>query len=198
MPTFDDLLKFDTDGDGKISRAEAQQTFLKNFFDAQDTDKDGFITRAEWDAQIGYLKRGKNRLIAVKPGGTGDITASHIAWEKTKGLPYVPSPLLYRGTLFMIKDGGLASCFDAATGAAHYEQQRLEMPGPFYASPVAAAGRIYLVNLDGKAATLAAGAKPEVLWRADFHERIAATPAIVDDTLYVRTATKLFAFKERK
>jgi outer membrane protein assembly factor BamB len=198
MPTFDDLLKFDTDGDGKISRAEAQQTFLKNFFDAQDTNKDGFITRDEWDAQIGYLKRGKNRLVAVKSGGTGDITTSHIAWEKTKGLPYVPSPLLYRGTLFIIKDGGLASCFEAATGAALYEQQRLEIPGPFYASPVAADGRIYLVNLDGKAATLAAGPKPEVLWRADFHERISATPAIVDDTLYVRTETKLFAFKERK
>jgi outer membrane protein assembly factor BamB len=198
MPTFDDLLKFDTDGDGKISRAEAQQTFLKDFFDAQDTNKDGFITRDEWDAQIAFLKRGKNRLIAVKPGGAGDITASHIAWEKTKGLPYVPSPLLYRGTLFMIKDGGLASCFDAATGAPHYEQRRLEIPGPCYASPVAADGRIYLVNLDGKAATLTAGPKPEVLWRADFHERIAATPAIADDTLYVRTATKLFAFKERK
>ena len=58
--------------------------------------------------------------------------------------------------------------------------------------------RIYLVNLDGKAATLAAGPKPEVLWRTDFHERIAATPALADDTLYVRTETKLFAFKERR
>ena len=198
MPTFADLLKADTDGDGRLSKAEAQQTFLKDFFSAQDTDKDGFLTRAEWDAQIGYLKRGKNRLIAVQPGGSGDITASHIAWEKTKGLPYVPSPLLYRGALFMVKDGGLASCFDATTGAPHYEQQRLEIPGPCYASPVAANGHIYLVNLDGKAATLAAGPKPEVLWRADFHERIAATPALADDTLYLRTETKLFAFKERK
>ena len=198
MPAFADLLKADTDGDGKISRAEAQQTFLKDFFSAQDTDKDGFLTQSEWDMQISYLKRGKNRLIAVKPGGSGDITATHVAWEKTKALPYVPSPLLYRGALFMIKDGGLASCYDAATGATHYEQQRLEIPGSCYASPVAADGRIYLVNLDGKAATLAAGPKPEVLWRADFKERIAATPAIVDDTIYVRTETKLFAFKERK
>ena len=129
---------------------------------------------------------------------SGDITATHVAWEKAKGLPYVPTPLLYRGALFMVKDGGLASCFDAATGTPHYEQQRLEIPGPCYASPVAADGHIYLVNLDGKAATLAAGPKPEVLWRADFHERIAATPALADDTLYVRTATKLFAFKAGK
>ncbi len=64
--------------------------------------------------------------------------------------------------------------------------------------PIAADGHIFLLNLDGKAAPLAVGAKPEVRWRTDFQERIAATPAIVDDTLYVRTETKLFAFKERK
>ena len=197
MPTFDDLLKMDTDGDGKLSKAEAEKTFLKDFFSANDPDKDGFITRAEWDAMVGYLKRGKNRLVAVKPGGSGDITATHVAWEKAKGLPYVPSPLLYRGRLFLVKDGGLASCYDATTGAAKFEQERLGLDGPCYASPVAANGFIYLVNLTGKAATLTAGDKPEVVWRADFGERTAATPAIVDDTLYVRTETKLFAFKMR-
>ena len=198
MPAFDDLLKSDADADGKLTKPEVAGTFLKDFFTAQDTDKDGFLTRTEWDTQVNYLKRGKNRLIAVKPDGTGDITGTHVAWEKSKGLPYVPSPLLYRGALFMVKDGGLASCFVAATGAAHYEQQRLDLTGSCYASPVVANGHIYLVNLDGKAATLAAGPKPEILWRADFKERTAATPAIVDDTLYVRTETKLFAFKERK
>jgi outer membrane protein assembly factor BamB len=196
MPTFDDILKADTDGDGKLSKAESEHTMLKGFFSANDTNKDGFITRDEWDAAINYLKRGKNRLVAVKPGGSGDITDTHVVWEKTKGLPYVPSALLYRGNVFMIKDGGLASCFDAATGTVKYEQQRLGVDGSFYASPVAADGRIYLVNLSGKAATITAGDKAEVLWRADFGERIAATPAIVDNTLYVRTETKLFAFKK--
>ncbi len=198
MPGFEALLDADADKDGKISQAESAQTFLKDFFTAQDTDKDGFLTRAEWDAQIAYLKRGKNRLIAVKPGGTGDITATHIAWEKTTGLPYVPSPLLYRGALFLVKDGGLVSSFDAATGAPHYEQERLGIAGSYYASPVAADGHIYLINLEGKAATIAAGPKPEILWRADFAERTAATPAIVNVTLYVRTESKLFAFKQPK
>ena len=198
MPGFEAMLASDTDKDGKISKAESASTFLKDFFSSNDIDKDGYITSAEWDAQINYLKRGKNRLVAVKPGGQGDITPSHIAWEKTKGLPYVASALLYRDRLFMVKDGGIASCFDAATGAAKYEMQRLGIDGSFYASPVAAAGRIYLVSLTGKAATLAAGDKPEVLWRADFGERIAATPAIAEDTLYVRTETKMFAFKLAK
>jgi outer membrane protein assembly factor BamB len=147
---------------------------------------------------LNYLKRGKNRLVAVKPGGSGDITESNVVWESKKGLPYVPSPLLYRGRLLIVKDGGLASCYDAATGEAKYETQRLGMDGPCYASPVAANGSIYLVNLVGKAAVLAVGDKPEVVSRADFGERCAATPAIVDDTLYLRTATKLFAFKSAK
>ena len=198
MPTFDDLLKADANGDGKISKEESEHTMLKGFFTPNDTNKDGFITRDEWDALIGYLKSGKNRLVAVKSGGSGDITETHVAWEKKKGLPYVPSALLYRGNLFMVKDGGLASCFDAATGDAKYEQRRLGIEGSFYASPVAANGHIYLVNLAGKAATIAAGDKAEVIWRADFGERIAATPAIVDDTLYVRTESKLFAFKQAK
>jgi outer membrane protein assembly factor BamB len=198
MPTFDQLLGADPDKDGRYSAAEAQSGPMKDFFASNDTDKDGFITRTEWDALVGFLKRGKNRLIAVQPGGSGDITATHVTWEKSKGLPYVPSPLFYRGALFMVKDGGLASSFAAASGAPHYEQHRLGLAGSFYASPVAADGRIYLVNLDGKAATLAAGPKPEILWQSDFKERIAATPAIVDNTLYVRTETKMFAFKKQK
>ncbi|MEQ1861979.1 MAG: PQQ-binding-like beta-propeller repeat protein [Chthoniobacteraceae bacterium] len=198
MPTFDQLIGDDPDKDGRLSKAESEKTPMKDFFSSNDTNKDGFISRDEWDGMIGYLKRGKNRLVAVKPGGSGDITTTHVAWEKTKSLPYVPSALLYRGALFMVKDGGLASSFDAATGAARYEGQRLGLPGSFYASPVAADGRIYLLNLDGKAATVSAGEKPEVLWRADFGESVAATPAIVEDTLYVRTATKLFAFRQAK
>ncbi len=198
MPGFDDLLKADANSDGKISKDESEHSMLKGFFTPNDTDKDGFITRTEWEALIGYLQKGKNRLVAVKPGGSGDITETHVAWEKKKGLPYVPSALLYRGRLFLVKDGGLASCYDSATGAAKYEQQRLGLEGSFYASPVAADGRIYLVNLNGKAATLAAGDTPEVLWRADFGEPVAATPAIVGDTLYVRTQTKLFAFRQAK
>ena len=199
MPSFDEMLKAgDANHDGKLSKEESENTMLKGFFDPNDTNKDGFITRDEWDANLNYLKRGKNRLVAVKPGGTGDVTDSHVVWEKKKGLPYVPSALLYRGGLFLVKDGGMASCYDAVSGAPKYEQQRLGIDGSFYASPVAADGRIYLINLNGKAATVAAGDKLEVLWRTDFAERVAATPAIVDNTLYVRTQTKLFAFKAGK
>ena len=65
MPAFTDLLKFDTDADCEISSAEAPQTFLKDFFTAQDTGKDDFLTQAEWDAPFSYLKRGKNPGLKV-------------------------------------------------------------------------------------------------------------------------------------
>jgi outer membrane protein assembly factor BamB len=198
MPGFDDILKADANRDGKISEPESENTMLKGFFKPNDPDKDGFLTRAEWEALIGYLKSGTNRLVAVKPGGSGDITASHVAWEKKKGLPYVPSALLYRRKLFVIKDGGLASCFDARTGTAKYEQERIGITGRFYASPVAADGHIYVFDLAGHAATLDAGDMMKVVWKSDFKEKIAATPAIANETLYVRTATKLLAFRKAK
>lgn len=195
MPSFDDILKADTDSDGKLSKAESENTMLKGFFSPNDLNKDGFITREEWDGLIGYLKKGKNRLVAVKPGGSGDITETHVVWQRAKALPYVPSALHYRGRVFLIKDGGLVSCYDALTGEVKYEQERLGVGASFYASPVAADGHIYVVDLAGKAVTLAAGDKLEVLWKTDLGERTAATPAIVDNTLYYRTESKLVAFK---
>jgi outer membrane protein assembly factor BamB len=95
-----------------------------------------------------------------------------------------------------VKDGGLVSCFDARTGAAIYAQERLpEAGGGYYASPVAADGRIYLGSLQGKLTVLAAGGDlPKVLHQAAFDERIAATPALVASRLYLRTASHLYAF----
>ena len=140
--------------------------------------------------------RGDNVLLAVKPGGHGNITQSHVAWSFKKGLPYVPSPLFYDGRLYLIKDGGMISSFDAKTGNPFYTMERIEAIGTYYASPVAADGRIYAASLDGKLTVVkAGGAKPEILHQADFGERIAATPALVGNTLYLRTASKLYAFR---
>lgn len=198
MPDFSVFLTADDDKDGKLSKKESEKTPLKDFFSANDSDHDGYVTDSEWNGMVSYLKRGKNRLIAVNPGGNGDITDTHVAWERVKGLPYVPSVLYYRGQVFVVKDGGLASSFDAKTGTPAYEQKRLGLAGTYYASPVAADGRIYLATLEGKVATISAGNDPQMLWQADFGEKIAATPAIVENTLYVRSATKLSAFREGK
>jgi outer membrane protein assembly factor BamB len=107
----------------------------------------------------------------------------------------VPSPLHYDGRVYLVRDGGMVSSFDAKTGQPFYQQERIDAIGNYYASPVAADGRIYVVSLNGRVTVLAAGGElPKVLHHADFGERISATPALVGKVLYLRTASALFAF----
>ncbi len=196
MPSFDGLLKqLDADKDGALSRAEGEKMF-EGFFDSQDSNKDGKVSRDEWDAIIKFMTEGKNVAFALKPGGTGDITESHVLWKKTRGLPYVPSAIVYRGQYVMVKDGGIITAYDTKTGDEVY-QKRAAASGSYYASPVAANGHIYFVSLsDGAVTVVKAGSgEPEVAAQnAPLGERVSATPAIADDTLYVRTAGHLYAF----
>jgi outer membrane protein assembly factor BamB len=174
---------------------------LKNFFDNNDTNHDGKITRAEWEANMKYLSASKNSTFAVKAGGTGDVTTTHVLWKKTKGLPYVTSGIVYRGQYVMVKDGGLVTAYDAKTGQEVYLQKRAAAGGRYYASPVAADGHIYFTSLgDGAVTVLKAGTDAPVVVARNpkLGERVAATPAVADDTLYVRTAGHLYAFAQTK
>jgi outer membrane protein assembly factor BamB len=200
IPTYDSLLKdLDKDKDGALSREEAEKTF-EGFFDNQDTNKDGKFTRDEFDAIMKFMSEGKNSAFALKAGGTGDVTESHVLWKKARGLPYVPSGIVYRGQYVMVKDGGIVTAYDTKTGDELY-QKRLLASGSYYASPVAASGHIYFVSLnDGTVTVLKAGsAEPQVVARnPPLGERVAATPAIADNTLYIRTAGNLYAFAMEK
>jgi outer membrane protein assembly factor BamB len=201
MPSFDDILKtMDTNKDGALSREEVEKTEMKDFFDPQDTNKDGKITRDEWDAILKFMAEGKNSAFALKAGGTGDVTNTHVLWTKSKGLPYVPSAIAYRGQYVMVKDGGLITAYDAKTGKEIYLQERVAPTGSYYASPVAANGHIYFTSLaDGTVTVLKAGTdKAEVVAKNKLNERTAATPAIADDTLYIRTDKHLYAFSAKK
>ena len=199
MPTYDGLLKeLDKDKDGALAKSEAEQAF-GGFFDNQDANKDGKVTREEWDAIMAFITAGKSAGFALKPGGSGDIAGSNILWNKTKGLPYVCSAIVYRGQFIMVKDGGIITAYDAQTGSEIY-QKRAAATGSYYASPVAAGGHIYFASLsDGVVTVLKAGAAaPEVIHQSPaFGERIAATPAIADNTLYLRTANHLYAFENK-
>jgi outer membrane protein assembly factor BamB len=200
MPSFDSMLKdLDKNGDGALSKDEADKA-LQGFFDNQDANKDGKITRDEWDALLKFVSEGKNAAFALKTGGTGDVTSTHVLWKKTKGLPWVTSALLYRGQYLMVKDGGIVTAYDAKTGDQVY-QERVAAAGQYYASPVAANGHIYFTSLqDGTVTVLKAGGeKPEVLaTNPKLGERTAATPAIADDALFIRTDKHLYAFAEKK
>jgi outer membrane protein assembly factor BamB len=94
-----------------------------------------------------------------------------------------------------VKDGGMISSVDAKTGEPFYAHQRLGAVGSYYSSPVAADGRIYLASLPGKLSVIRSGGdKPEILHQAEFGERIFATPALVEDKLYLRSEKHLWAF----
>ena len=122
-------------------------------------------------------------------------------WKKTKGMPYVPSGIVYRGQFLMVKDGGLVTAYDAKTGKELYVQERGVASGRYYFSPVAASGIIYFTSLDDGAITVlkARAASPQVVAKnPKLGERVAATPAIADDTLYIRTERHLYAFAKQQ
>lgn len=197
QPWEEFLKRYDANGDGEVALEEievARRDFLRAF----DRNRDGRITKSDWDTIQAGDARARNLLIAVNPGGQGDISASHVAWSYSRGLPYVPSPLYYEGRVYLVRDGGLLTSLDAQTGEPIYAQERIAgASGNYYASPVAADGRIYLASLAGKLTVIqAGGAKPEVLHQADFGSRILATPVLIENTVYVRTASHLWALGE--
>lgn len=202
MPSFDDLLKAaGAEKLGYVTREASQKTFLKDLFDSNDLNKDGKLTRDEWNTVLKMMASGKNCAFALKPGGTGKLTDSQVLWKHTKGLPYISSALVYRGQCVMVKDGGMITAYDTRTGKPIFVQERVAADGKYYASPVGANGHIYFTCLDdGSVTVLKAGAaKAEVVaTNPPLGERTSASPAIADDTLYFRTAGHLWAFATKK
>jgi outer membrane protein assembly factor BamB len=201
MPKYDDLLKAsDTNKDGVLAKDEVENTEMEDFFNAVDGNQDGKYTREEADEMDKFMAASRNSAFALKPGGSGNVTASHMRWKQTRGLPYVASAIVYKDQLVMVKDGGIVTAYNAKTGEKIYEK-RAVASGGYYSSPVAANGYIYFASLpDGAITVLKGGASaPEVVAENEpLRERLAATPAIADDTLYVRTAGHLYAFVDQK
>ena len=202
LPKFDAVLKqADAEKEGVLSREKAQKTFAKDMFEAVDANRDGVVTRDEWDAVIKFLAEGTNSAFALKPGGTGDVSGSSVLWTKTKGMPYIPSGIVVGGQYVMVKDAGLVTAYDARTGQEVYVQERAAASGRYYASPVAANGNLYFTSLDdGVVTVLKAGTdKPEVVAKNPaLGERVAATPAVADNALYIRSEKHLYAFGDMK
>ena len=143
------------------------------------------------------MSAGRNSAFALKCGANGSVTESDVLWKQTEGLPYVPSAIVYRGQLVMVKDGGIVTAYDAASGS-ETSHGRAAASGKYYASPVAANGHIYFTSLDGDVTVVKVGS-PELVVVAknpSLEERTAATPAIADDTLYIRTEKHLYAFAD--
>jgi outer membrane protein assembly factor BamB len=133
------------------------------------------------------------RVTAVRPGKTGEVSQSNIAWSERRGVPGVPSPLYYKGFLYSFVNGGIVFCREAKTGKLIYSG-RIGASGYYYSSPVAADDKVYIASAEGVVVVLDAGEELKVLARNQLDSPILATPALVDGKIYVRTEGHLYAF----
>jgi hypothetical protein len=138
-----------------------------------------------------FAASGKNGpVMAIRPGGRGDVTASHVVWKHATGGPYVCSPLVSGDHLYLHTEDGFLSCYEARTGKRLYQER---LGGKFIASPVAGDGKVYLTNEEGTTLVLKAGPKFEVLSRNRLEEYTLASPAISQQEIYLRTEKHLYA-----
>ncbi len=197
MPSFDDLLtQADQDHDSRLSQAEAPPGPAKHHFQYIDANRDGFIDRGEYEGMASIFQRSQNAMLAVQPGVSGKESAPIVRWKQTRGLPYVPSPLCHQGRVWVVKNGGLISCYDARTGRSLFQEERLDSLGDYYASPVAAGDRVCVISQPGTAVVLRSGDSLEIIARNTLGEPVLATPAIAGGCLYIRTQRRMMAFRE--
>jgi len=149
------------------------------------------VARPLWGHGLVFFVNDYERpeLWAIRPGGQGDVTNSHIVWSLRQGVPAQPSPLLIGDRLYTISDLGIASCVDARTGSVHWKQR---LGGNFSASPLFAAGRIYFFNQEGTTTVIDAGPEFRELAVNRLDGELKASPAVAGESLFVRTRTHLY------
>ncbi|MCZ6834046.1 MAG: PQQ-binding-like beta-propeller repeat protein [Acidobacteria bacterium] len=145
-------------------------------------------------------RRPEKPIFVLKPGATGDITLKDgqtkspwVVWSLQRAGPYMPTPLAYRGILYVLQNQGILDAYDLNSGEALYRQRIEHSGGGFSASPVAADGRLYLPAEDGQVFVVRAGATFHLLGTHDMGERLMATPALSEEMLLVRGTSHLFA-----
>jgi outer membrane protein assembly factor BamB len=131
-------------------------------------------------------------LIAVKPDGTGDVTDTHIVWGYGKSAPKRPSQVIVGDLMFMMNDGGIASCIDAKTAKVVWQKR---IGGKYRASPIVADERIYFFSQDGTTPVIAAADKFKLLATNKLDNEFQASPAIAGNSLYLRTAKDLYCIE---
>lgn len=196
--SFAELLEeADRDSDERVSKAELKNVRPRMRFETTDLDSDGQLDVRDWEFYVAR-RTARNRMVAVRLGGRGDLTdTDRVVWSLERFLPNVPSPLIYEGVLYLVKDGGILSSLDPETGEI-FKQGRLgDAIDTYYASPVAADGKVYLISVSGQATVLQAGAQWEILSSSNFEDAANATPAIRDGRIYLRTKSALYCFADK-
>jgi outer membrane protein assembly factor BamB len=194
LPPFDESLKADTNKDQKLQREEMKgNADAYDHFGWLDSNNDGSVERAEYDF-VRNSTVGGHGITAVRLAGQGDITASNVVWNLKKSYPSIPAPLIYRDVMYLMKEGGIVSTLDPGSGQVLKQGRTPDALEEYYASPVAADGKVFMVSASGKVTVLKAGAQWEILAMNDLDEEVWATPAIAGNNLYIRTRNALYSF----
>jgi outer membrane protein assembly factor BamB len=189
------LADYDRDRDGKLSPQELPRD-LPFDWGENDLNQDGFIDEREWRFHQ-TRNSAENCVVAIRAGGQGDVTRSRVLWRYRKAVPNTSSPLLYQGVLYLLRDGILTS-LNPETGEVYKQARLTGALGSYWASPVAAAdGRILLASEEGKLLWLRADPQWEIQSISKLDEDTFATPAILDDHIYVRTEAALYDFAKK-
>lgn len=223
-PFWQSILPFDTNKNGKIERAEMKPPFTFPFRPELPLGHPGFgfpmpadpkkrEERVDWI--LGWFDKDKDRawseeefikgfknkpgkplLLAVRPGGTGDVTETYVTWSINRNIPEIPSPLLHNGILYLVRAGGFLAAVDASNGKTIYREKVKGLGGQCTASPVFANGHLYFVASHGAVAVVKVGEKFEVVHSVQLGEQSETTPAIDRDSIYFRTEKFLIAYRK--
>jgi len=136
---------------------------------------------------------GTQQIWAVRPDGAGNVTETHVAWKLGKGWPQKPSPAIFGGLVYLISDGGVASCVEPKTGEVVWAKR---LPGQYSASPIVAEGRIYFFSHEGPATVIAADREYKQLAVNTLDEGFMASPAVSGKAIFLRTKTHLYRIEK--
>lgn len=204
MPFADGLKRYDKNQDGLIAKEEISggdaidKMLAGNYgFDAFDLDRNGKLDAREWEV-FRAMMASENGLLAIKFGGQGDMTEKAIRWRYQKPVPQVPSTVLYQGVLFMVNDSGILTSFDPATGNALKQGRLKGAIDKYFASPVGADGKVWLISQDGTVSVVSAKGEWDILAVNTLGEEVFATPAFADSRIYIRSREMLYCFEKKK
>jgi outer membrane protein assembly factor BamB len=186
--------KWDENHDGKLAKDEIADRAVHERYNRMDLDQDGLLAPAEWERHADVFRRADNAVLAIKPAGRGDLTEKAVVWKYRRGTPYVPTPIVLNGVLWMVKDGGIVTRLEAASGRL-LSEERLPGPGNYYASPVAGDGKVYFASEAGMVSVVADEPSWRVISSHKFDAKIYGTPVLERNAIYIRTEASLLCYE---
>ena len=205
LKSWEDTVRdLDRDGSGVIENHEIRGAIA-------DYDRDGVFGRADYDQWV-VEKSPPSQLLAVRPRGRGDLTSQAVVWSVERGVPRVTTPLAFNGIVYMVRNGGIVGALDLATGREHKTARLSDAIDEYFASPVAAGGKILTTSRSCKLTWIRPGADWEPLQVNDLGvvddpavandpatangpgEECFATPALGEDGIFVRTTSAIYRF----